>query len=48
MGKCCPEDSDFSFDLGFVKLAGNEDSHKILDEFDFGLDRTIQVGVTCH
>ena len=31
---------------GFVRLAGNEDSHKNLDKFDFGLDRTINFGVT--
>ena len=29
----------FIFDRGFVKLAGNEDNHKFLDKFDFGLDR---------
>ena len=36
--KCCPDDSDFSFDRISISLADNEDSHKILDEFDFGLD----------
>ena len=41
------EDSDFIFifDWIFVKLAGNEDTHKISDEFDFGPDRTIHLGV---
>ena len=29
-----------------IKLAGNEDSHKISDEFDFGTDWTIHFGVT--
>ena len=38
MGTCCSEDSDFMFDRIFVKLAGNEDSHKISDEFDCGPD----------
>ena len=47
MGKICLEDSDFIFDQGFVKLAGNKDSHKILDEFDFRQDQTIHFGVTC-
>ena len=28
-------DSNFIFDWIFVKLAGNKDSHKISDEFDF-------------
>ena len=42
-GKCCPEDSDFIFDQSFIKLRGNEDSHKILDEFDFGPDWTIHL-----
>ena len=31
----------------FVKLAGNQDSHKISDEFEFGLDRISHFGVTC-
>ena len=37
--------SDFIFDRIFVKLASNEDSHKISDEFDFGLDRIVYCGV---
>ena len=32
------------FDRGFIKLAVNEDSHKVLDEFIFGLDQTIHFG----
>ena len=30
----------FCFDLIFLSLVGNEEKHKILDEFDFGPDRT--------
>ena len=40
-GKCCPEDSDFIFYWIFIKLAGNEDSLEISDEFDFGPDQSI-------
>ena len=36
-----------SFLIEFVRLAGNEDSHKISHEFDFGADRTVQMRVTC-
>ena len=46
-GKCCPDDSDFSLYCIFIRLTGNEDSHKILDEFDFGSDWTIHMTVTC-
>ena len=46
-GKYCPEDSDLIFDRGFMKLAGNKDSHKILIEFYLGLDQTIHFRVTC-
>ena len=38
-------DSDFIFYQIFVKLAGNEDSHKILDALDFWPDQTIRFGV---
>ena len=34
-----------SFDPIFVKLAGNEDRHKISYEFEFCPDRTTPVGV---
>ena len=34
MGKCYPDDIDFNFDWLYVKLAANEDRHKILDDFD--------------
>ena len=43
----CPIDSYFIFDQMFFKLAGKEDSYKILDKFDFGPDQTIFFGVTC-
>ena len=33
--------------LIFVKLAGNQDSHKISDEFEFLPDRISHFGVTC-
>ena len=39
MGKWCLQASSFIFDWIFVKLAGNQDSHKISDEFEFRLDR---------
>ena len=29
------------------KLAGNEDMHNILDEFEFGQDLTTDYGVSC-
>ena len=29
-------------------FAGSKDKHKILDEFDYGPDRTIRFRVTCH
>ena len=34
-----------NFNQIFVKLAGNEDRHKISDEFDFVLDRTFHYKV---
>ena len=45
--KCCPDYSDFIFDQIFIRLAGNEDSRKILDEFNFKADRMIHRRVTC-
>ena len=47
MGKWCLQASSFIFDRIFVKLAGNQDSHKISDEFEFRLDRISRFGVTC-
>ena len=47
MGKRCLQASSFIFDRIFVKLAGNQDSHKISDEFEFQLVRISHFGVTC-
>ena len=47
MGKWCLQGSSFIFDLIFLKLAGNQDNHKISDEFEFRQDRTSHFGVTC-
>ena len=47
VGKWCLQASSFIFDRIFVKLAGNQDSHKISDEFEFRLDRISHFGVTC-
>ena len=46
-GKCFPADSDFIFYRIFIRLADNEDSHKTLDEFDFGSDGNIHMIVAC-
>ena len=43
----CPGDSDFIFDQIFIRFTGNEDSHKIFDEFDFEADGTIDMRITC-
>ena len=47
MGKWCLQASSFIFYQIFVKLAGNQESHKISDEFEFRLDRISHFGVTC-
>ena len=47
MGKWCLQASSFIFDRIFIKLAGNQDSHKISDKFEFQLDRISHFGVTC-
>ena len=46
MGKWCLQASSFIFDRIFVKLAGNQDSHKISDEFEFRLDQIRHFGVS--
>ena len=46
MGKCCLHASSFIFDRIIIKVAGNQDRHKSLDEFDFGPDQTTHFGVT--
>ena len=45
--KCCLHASSFIFDRIIIKVAGNQDRHKSLDEFDFGPDQTTHFGVTC-
>ena len=35
MEKCCLHASSFIFDRIIIKVAGNQDRHKSLDEFDF-------------
>ena len=47
MGKWCLQASSLIFDRIFVKLAGNQDRHKISDEFEFRLDRISHFGFTC-
>ena len=47
MGKCCLHACAFIFDRIIIKVAGNQDRHKSLDEFDFGPDPTTHFGVTC-
>ena len=47
MGKCCLHASLFIFDWIFIKVAGDQDRHKSLVEFDFGTNQTTHFGVTC-
>ena len=44
MGKWCLQASLFIFDGIFIKLADNQDMHKILDEFEFWPDRISHFG----
>ena len=46
LGKCCVN-NHFIFYRIFIRLAGKEDSHKILDKFSFGADLIIHMRVTC-
>ena len=46
MGKCCLHADSFIFDRIIIKVAGNQDRHKSLDEFDFGPNQTTHFGVT--
>ena len=39
MGKWCRHASSFIFDRIVIKVAGNQDRHKRLSEFDFGPDQ---------
>ena len=43
--KRCLQLFSVTFDWIFVKLAGNEDRHKSSNEFEFGPDRIIHIGV---
>ena len=43
--ECCKHDSAFIIDWIFLKLAGNQNRHKISDEFDIQPDRAIRFGV---
>ena len=45
--KWCLQLFSVTFDWVFVKLAGNEDSHKSSNKFEFGSDRLIHFGVIC-
>ena len=47
MGKWCLQASSFIFDSILIKLAGNQDRHKIWDGFEFRPDRISHFGVTC-
>ena len=47
MEKWCLQASSFIFDQIFVKLAGNQDRHKISDEFEFRPDQISHFRVTC-
>ena len=47
MGKCCLHANSFIFYRIMIKVAGNQDRHKSLDEFDFEPDQTTHLGVTC-
>ena len=47
VGKWCLQASWFIFDWIFIKLAGNQHRHKILNEFEFWPDWISHLGVTC-
>ena len=47
MGKWCLQASSFIFHRIFIKLTGNQDRHKISDEFEFRLDWISHLGVKC-
>ena len=44
MGKWYLHTSSFIFDRIIIKVAGNQDRHKSLDEFDFGPDQATHLG----
>ena len=47
MGKCFLRASSFIFDQIIIKVAGNQDRHKSLFEFNFKPNQTTHFGVTC-
>ena len=47
MGIWCLHASSFIFDRIIIKVAGNQDRHKSLVEFDIGPNQTTHFGVTC-
>ena len=47
MGKWCLHASSFISDRIIIKVAGNQDRHKSLVEFDFVPNQTSHFGVTC-
>ena len=47
MGKWCLHASLFIFDQIIIKVAGNQDRHKSLVKFDFGLNQATHLEVTC-
>ena len=47
LGKCCLHLFSVTMNSVFIKLTGNEDRHKILDEFEFRSYLTSHFGVMC-
>ena len=47
MGKWCLHASSFIFDWIIIKVAGNQNRHKSLFEFDYGPNQTTHFGVIC-
>ena len=47
MGKCFLHASSLIFDWIIIKVAGNQDTQKSSNQFDFGPDQTTHFGVTC-
>ena len=46
-GTYCEHSSAFIFDRIFFILTGNEDNHKITDEFEIRPNPTVDCGVSC-
>ena len=46
MGKWCLHASSFIFVRIIIKVAGNQDRHKSMAEFDFGPNQTAHFGIT--